>query len=310
MAAKTVQSPEVAPAGRRNGSADAMQVVLIGGAQRSGTTLLQTLLANALATPVLPEAHILCDLLAAFKRAKSTPRKTQHYYRTDGDLLAFFQDCVNRHIADLTRTVGAASALVLKDPNLIQVDAEAAAVLPVAIRIACLRDPRDIAASFLRIGQREQPEGAPGKYRRRDIDFIGKKILGSYGALMQAGGAKDVILVRYEDVVTKPQETVAEFKRVTGLPLCLERIHAMEWLEAESRHDPAWITELEEKGPSAASVGAYKTVMRPSEIALTEEICAPLMAWAGYESAMPRISSAGWSLARLPRALVRRVRGG
>ena len=309
MAAKSVQSPGVAAAGHRDGAADAMQLVLIGGAQRSGTTLLQTLLANALATPVLSEAHILCDLLAAFKRAKSTPRKTQYYYKTDGDLLAFFQDCVNRHIADLRRNVGAASALVLKDPNLIQVDAEAAAVLPGAIRIACLRDPRDIAASFLRIGQREQPEGAPGKYRRRDIDFIGKKILGSYAPLMQDGAATDVILVRYEDVVTKPRETLADLARETGLPLSLERIDTMEWLEAESRHDPAWITELEEKGPSAASVGAYKTVMRPSEIALTEEICAPLMAWAGYESAMPRISSAGWGLARLPRALVRRMRG-
>jgi Sulfotransferase family len=307
MAAKRVQSPEVS--GDRDGAADAMQLVLIGGAQRSGTTLLQTMLANALATPVLSEAHILCDLLAAFKRAKSTPRKTQYYYKTDGDLLAFFQDCVNRHVADLRRNVGAASALVLKDPNLIQVDGEAAAVLPSAIRIACLRDPRDIAASFLRIGQREQPEGIPGKYRRRDIDFIGKKILGAYAPLMQDRAAADVILVRYEDVVTKPGETLADLARETGLPLSLERIDTMEWLEAESRHDPAWITELEEKEPSAASVGTYKTVMRPSEIALIEEICAPLMAWAGYENAMPRISSAGWGLARLPRALVRRMRG-
>lgn len=309
MAAKSVQSPGAVAAGHRDGTADTMQLVLIGGAQRSGTTLLQTLLANALGTPVLPEAHILCDLLAAFKRAGRTPRKTQYYYKTDGDLLAFFQDCANRHIADLRRNVGAASALVLKDPNLIQVDVEAAAVLPNAIRIACLRDPRDIAASFLRIGQREHPEGAPGKYRRRDIDFIGKKTLGSYAPLMQDGATKDVILVRYEDVVTKPQETLAGLARETGLPLSLERIDAMEWLEAESRHDATWITELEEKGPSAASVGAYKTVMRPSEIALTEEICAPLMAWAGYESAMPRISSAGWGLTRLPRALVRRMRG-
>ncbi len=310
MSAKRVQSPEVAAGGQRDGTADTVHVVLVGGAQRSGTTLLQTLLANSLGTPVLPEAHILCDLLAAFQRARSTPRKTQYYYKTDGELLTFFQDCANRHIADLRRNVGAASVLVLKDPNLIQADAEAAAVLPGAIRIACLRDPRDIAASFLRIGEREHPEGAPGKYRRRDIDFIGKKILGSYGALMQAGAAKDVILVRYEDVVTKPRETLAELARETGLPLSPDRIDTMEWLEAESRHDPAWITELEEKGPSAASVGAYKTVMRPSEIALTEEICAPLMAWAGYESAMPRISSAGWGLTRLPRTLVRRMRGG
>jgi hypothetical protein len=49
-----------------------MQLTLIAGAQRSGTTLLQTLLANALDSTVLPEVHILSDILAAFKRAKES----------------------------------------------------------------------------------------------------------------------------------------------------------------------------------------------------------------------------------------------
>jgi hypothetical protein len=50
-----------------------MKLILIGGAQRSGTTLLQTLLANAIDEPILPEAHILCDMLTSFKRAKRLP---------------------------------------------------------------------------------------------------------------------------------------------------------------------------------------------------------------------------------------------
>ena len=58
-----------------------MQLIIIGGAQRSGTTLLQTLLANALNAPLLPEAHILCDILAAYKRAKEFGHKTYFFYR-------------------------------------------------------------------------------------------------------------------------------------------------------------------------------------------------------------------------------------
>jgi MoxR-like ATPase len=42
-----------------------MQLILVGGAQRSGTTLLQTLLVNALQSPNLPEAHILSDILGS-----------------------------------------------------------------------------------------------------------------------------------------------------------------------------------------------------------------------------------------------------
>ena len=59
-----------------------MQLILIGGGQRSGTTLLQTLLANALGSPNLPEAHILSDILAAYKRAKEFGNKTSFFYPT------------------------------------------------------------------------------------------------------------------------------------------------------------------------------------------------------------------------------------
>ena len=58
-------------------------------------------------------------------------------------------------------------------------------MFPDAIRIVCLRDPRDIAASFLRIGQRQQEEGKASKYQQRDIHFIANKILASYAPLMK-----------------------------------------------------------------------------------------------------------------------------
>jgi len=281
-----------------------MRLILIGGAQRSGTTLLQTLMANALDAPVLPESHILCDILAAYKRAKDAGQKTRYFYRTDAALLAFFRSCASRHVGDIAETIGAKSVLVLKDPNLVQADAEAAAIFPDAIRIACLRDPRDIAASFLRIGQRERPEGQPGKYRRRDIDFIGKKILASYTPLMGGEERSNLHLVRYEDVATKPRETLETLARATGLVLSLERIDNPAWLDADARHETSWISELEGQGPSSASVGAYKSVMRPNEIALTEQICSPYMAWAAYERSAFGTSPARWSQARL-RDLVR-----
>ena len=46
---------------------------------------------NALQSPNLPEAHILSDILAAYKRAKEFGNKTGYFYATDDDLLAFFQ---------------------------------------------------------------------------------------------------------------------------------------------------------------------------------------------------------------------------
>jgi len=287
-----------------------MQLILIGGAQRSGTTLLQTLLANALDAPVLPESHILCDILVAYKRAKGARQKTRYFYGTDEALLAFFRSCAIRHSADIAETIGANSVLVLKDPNLVQVDAETAAIFPDAIRIACLRDPRDIAASFLRIGQRERPEDQPGKYGRRDIHFIGKKILGSYASLMGGDAASNLHLVRYEDMVAKPGKTLETLARDTGLALSLERIDNPVWLDADARHEASWISELEGQGPSSTSVGAYKAVMRPSEIALIEEICSAYMVWAGYARSKSQLLPPEWSPARLGRRFLNWVRRG
>jgi len=92
-----------------------VQLILIGGAQRSGTSLLQTLIAHSLNTPVLPEDHILCDLLASYKRAKEFTKKTSYFYRTEADLRAYFQLCVDRHIGDVLAAAQPGSSLVVKD---------------------------------------------------------------------------------------------------------------------------------------------------------------------------------------------------
>ncbi len=302
-----------------------MRLVLIGGAQRSGTTLLQTLIANALDTPVLPEAHILYDILAAYRRAKEFGNKTRFFYPTDIDLLSFFQLSANRHIADIVKNTNPGSALVLKDPNLVQVKDEAADLFPDAIRIVCLRDPRDIAASFLRIGQRQQKDeapskyqkrnlyfiakkilprlsdprdiatsyfriglgqqrdGKPSKYQRRDVNFIASKISASYSPLMTGGQPLNVILVRYEDLVTEPRQTLTTLARSTGLDFQLARIDDPKWLDAGGRHEASWVSELEGHKPMPDSIGAFNKVMRPKEIAIVEKICEPFMVWSGYK---------------------------
>jgi hypothetical protein len=105
---------------------------------------------------------------------------------------------------------------------------------------------------------------------------------------MEGAQPPSAVLVRYEDIVTEPKRTLEAVARETGLELSLSRINDPAWLEADARHEASWTTELEGHKPSAASVGAYKTVMRPREIALVEQACEPFMAWAGYEK-LPQI---------------------
>ena len=100
-----------------------MHIILIGGAQRSGTTLLQTLLASTLPNaPVIPECHILFDLLYAYQRAASSEwPKTSWFYDTRDDLATFFRGTVERHLADIGARYESAEYMVLKNPNLARV---------------------------------------------------------------------------------------------------------------------------------------------------------------------------------------------
>ena len=221
-----------------------MQLVLIGGAQRSGTTLLQTLLANALEFPILPEAHILSDILTAYKRARKFGNKTGIFTRRTMTFARFFNLLPSGTSPTSVASAKPATVLVLKDPNFIQVFDEAAALFPHSVRIVCMRDPRDVAASFVQIGQRQSgPE--PGRYAKRDISFISKKILASYQSLMQAMQPPSAVVVRYEDLANDPRGSLQALARDTRLELSLDRIDQPVWLDAEARHEASWITELE-----------------------------------------------------------------
>ena len=262
-----------------------MRLILIGGAQRSGTTLLQTLLANALDSPVLPEAHILADILAVFKRAKEFGNKTRFVYSTADDLLSFFRPFAQRYIADVIASTGHVSALVLKDPHFVEFLDEASALFVEPIRVVCIRDPLDIAASFVQIGQRQPMGGKPTKYQKRDIEFISKKILTFYSSLMNS--KQTSVLARYEDLASKPRETLQALARDTGLELSLNRIDKPVWLEKDARHEASWVTELEGQKPSPASIGSFKRVLRADEVAIVQKICRPIMMRFGYAPEVP-----------------------
>jgi hypothetical protein len=257
-----------------------MQLVLIGGAQRSGTTLLQTLLANALQSPILPEAHILSDILASYRRARELGNKTRFFYPTDSELLAFFQSFAERHVADLVSAARPGEYLVLKDPNFVQVMSEASILLPQALRIVAMRDPRDIAASFIQIGQR-QTGTKPSKYEKRDIGFISQKILASYRPLLDAA-QPSIVIVRYEELASDPKRCLDVLARDTGLTLSLDRIEHPVWLDAQARHEASWISELEGGKASPASIGSFQRVLRGDEIAVVQSICEPIMSRFGY----------------------------
>lgn len=285
-----------------------MRIVIIGGAQRSGTTLTQTLIANALPNaPLLPEAHIPHDLLRSWKRAKSQWTKTSQFYENKGDALHYFQSAMTMHLNDVAARYSAAEYLVLKDPNFVDALPEIVELIPAASILVCVRDPRDIVASFIKIGQRDTERKQTTRYSRREISFICRKINASYRAIIECDIPPSVSLVRYEDIVTYPADTLRRLANETGLPLNPYRADSLTWLEDEYRHQKTWQTELEGGPPTPRSVGSFRQSLGYFERAQIQRSCDLLIAKLRYTNE----TSDGivLTLYELTRRLFRRMRG-
>jgi len=255
-----------------------MRIVLIGGAQRSGTTLVQTLIANSLPNaPLLPEAHILCDLLRVWKSAKANWSKTSRFYSSEEEAIRFFRATAALHIKDITVRYLGVEHLVLKNPSFNEVLPEIAEIIPAATVLICIRDPRDIVASFLRIGKRDAERQRITRYSRREVGFICRKINAAYQPLLEERSLSGRAIVRYEDVVADPVSALERLARETGLPLKPDRAHSLVWLEDEYRHKETWRTDLEGGPPVQDSIGSYRDLLSRDEQVEVYRSCRPLL---------------------------------
>jgi hypothetical protein len=263
-------------------------VLLVTGAQRSGTTLLQTLLANALRTPVLPEAHSLRDLLACHARADESWLKAEAFFGARADLDAQFRGFACRHIDHLMAIHDHPPMLVLKDPGFLDLLASLRRLLPETPLVISLRDPRDIAASFIEIGQRQSAAGeVRTKYARRDLAHMLRKLGSSHGQLLGADGAaarlgRHTAIVHYEQLTAAPEAELSRLGRALDLPLRSIDLEALAWLGRERRHQESWVTPLEEHRPSTRHVGRFRSLLTPAEIRRIEQHEAAFMAAYGY----------------------------
>jgi hypothetical protein len=233
--------------------------------------------------PLLPEAHILCDLLLTYKRAKLDWKKTSRFYSDASGLKEFYRSISNTHIDDLMHLYGDPDFLVLKDPNYRNVLAEVSEIFPDAKCILSVRDPRDIVTSFIKIGERQKADNIESQYTKRNINFICKKIYSSYQPILCNDASATI--VKYERLVTAPIETFRMIDAGLGLEIDLGRLRSLGWLEEEYRHQQTWVTALEGRPPVRTSVGSFESYLNNNELKKVETLCSEIMEHFEYQPA-------------------------
>lgn len=279
-----------------------MTTYFVGGAQRSGTTLLQGLLCSGKTTnPLIDESFLFEYLINSYVRGK---RNFEHHGKPYFGDLESYQAYYARAAADFLEQTRAryapAKHLVLKETTLTREFPDVFELLPDTIFVVCVRDPRDVVASLIKVGERMRDGGKDNWYLKRDMKQFARDYKSFYlRALKEQDPAfrTNLLFVKYEDLVRQPDRELAKIVEFTGLDL--PRLHdAAIWQRNEldfkgtESWEPSrpWSSELWGKAISQARIGSYRDVLTDTEIATLEAECADVFHVFGYNK--PEVSEA------------------
>ncbi len=260
--------------------ADLRNIIIILGPRRTGTTLLnQILCSDPDSNPHVGECQLLTKICSTFKWSEENYDRVVQWYFDDRDASrAYFKRQVDGFLEIAAVHLGDVSSLVLKSPELSNFKSELDILLPDAKQIVCIRDPRDQIASELDVGKRQTEmdiDADSGRaYARRDIVQLCRKYLKYYEAIVK-GDSKNVMFVRYEDIVLNLQYTLEGVEKFTGLDLSGFNSSA-EWSRFEHKEYiskmPAYVEQY--GSPIDESrIGRYKKALSEIEVALVEREC-------------------------------------
>tara|TARA_R110000787_G_scaffold16622_15_gene50488 strand:- start:31071 stop:31889 length:819 start_codon:yes stop_codon:yes gene_type:complete len=270
-----------------------MSVLLIGGAPRTGTSLLNAILCSDPAVhPMMPEATYLRYLMRAYRYGQDAfEAEVKEYFAHPEGLNAFTASQVEALCDALELRFPTTRHQVFRSPRLTPVLADLLNILPDARGMVMVRDPRDVVASLFCLHDRQIRAGQQSWLTRagRSADYLAKAYNGFYAPVSNLPDKslyKRLLTVRYEDLVQLPDENIERIASYSGLALSGFagqtgwRSELIDETVPDIRPGP---DDLWGKPISDRQVGAFHKVLNEAETDVVQEICSAYMAGFGYQ---------------------------
>ena len=176
--------------------------------------------------------------------------------------------------------------LVFRSPALTRYVFELRNLMNLALTkyVCCLRDPRDACLSIMEWNAKLVSSGAKPVLRRHDVHEAAEFFMGYYNRMLRFHDViakREVLIVKYEDAVSAPAQTVAALGAFTGLDLS-DFDPAGGWPENSHDFQAARdlnfaVTPLYGAPPSPAQIGRLTDVFSEADVRAIEVTCKPYM---------------------------------
>lgn len=255
--------------------------IFIGGAPRSGTTLLRAIVDAHPAIACGPELRAIPSLCALRASIEDTAGETlRRDYEVGPDRLDRAFAGAIMEFLEPRRQGSGKSRIAEKTPANVLHFKALRRMFPAAALIAIHRDPRDVVASLLSMDWRDGKTG-----ERLDITrdpAAGARLWArSVDAALSMAGDRQFFALTYESLVADPETSAAALFKFLGEPFNNNRVRHDAQFDAMSGENETSNARVARPIDTAA-VGRWRRDLSPAARRVVEEIARPFMTRLGY----------------------------
>ena len=271
---------------------DECHVIVVGGAARSGTTLMQAILCSDQDTnPLLSEAAPLQILVDAYRRTLTHVNAYPDMYFSSRDEVQNLYETYMRCFINKFASKYDVNYCIWKMPALTSELPILSDIIPNFHMICMIRDPRDIITSMMHVAEKKRSHNEDHPWTKFSIEDFSQLCLSYYDKLisekLKSTYREKTWFVRYEDLANDPEEVISDIRNFTGLQLH-EFSRSSEWSSIKFNLDvktsPArdFLTPLYGGPIDNSKIGTWKQHLTHTDVSTIERICRPLMTRFGY----------------------------
>ena len=238
--------------------------------------------------PALAENHFVYQIaqIYSFTLARNEIER-DHYFDGLDDIRCFHAGLIGSFLEKVRNRYPPAKLAALKSILLAENMHVLHDLMPNARFLVIVRDPRDIASSMIRVGERQDALGIFSQFPR-DIEVLAKIIMAAYQVILSKeftgkefkSLSQVTKVIRYEDLVADATGIVNQLGEWLGIDIPESEVAPFasslrNFDSKESRND-AFYSENWGKAVTRQTIGNYQDTLSAEELTQLSHLCRPL----------------------------------